>query len=75
MDRRPTLAEPLAQRLPSTEKERDLAAGRPAMAEQAFAAPVDEIWAAIEERLEMLEREQIAADIDACKRLLRKLMH
>jgi hypothetical protein len=26
MDRRPTLAEPLAQRLPSTEKERDLAA-------------------------------------------------
>jgi hypothetical protein len=56
------------------------------MAEQAFAAPVDEIWAAIEERLEMLEariataledceREQIAADIDACKRLLRKLMH
>jgi hypothetical protein len=51
----------------------------------AFAAPVDPIWAAIEARLMLLEAKiataledrerEIAEDIAACRRLLRRLMH
>ena len=54
--------------------------------DQAVTAPADPIFAAIEARIEALEakiavarndcdRDQIAADIGACERLLRKLMH
>jgi hypothetical protein len=56
------------------------------LTDQAVTAPVDPIFAAIEARIEMLEAkiatalddrdlDQRAADIEACKRLLRKLMH
>jgi hypothetical protein len=56
------------------------------LTDQAVTAPVDPIFAAIEARIEMLEAkiatalddrdlDQMAADIEACKRLLRKLMH
>ena len=54
--------------------------------DQGVTAPADPIFAAIEARIEMLEAKiatalddcdqgQMAADIEACKRLLRKLMH
>ncbi len=54
--------------------------------DQAVTAPADPIFAAIEARIEVLEakietalddreRNQMAADIEACQRLLRKLMH
>jgi hypothetical protein len=54
--------------------------------DQAVTAPTDPIFAAVEARLEWLEakistapddreRDQIAANIEACKRLLRKLTH
>jgi hypothetical protein len=56
------------------------------LTDPAIAAPVDPILVEIEARIQMLEAkiatalddrelDQMAADIEACKRLLRKLMH